>query len=899
MRTPTPPNWPSSLPPTMDRPPPNFPQPPTWRSAPTHSTSIPPPLPPRGPPPPIPPRPPQYPSAQQAHPPPPLPPRRTPVPTPPSSPPYNAQSYGIQIHPGRSENWQPVSPSIIPQVRRVPPPPSRDQAPPNPYAEITTPPPPYQSSEQHTSSYSHPPPASVEAASPPIRALENMSISSPPPSPAPVVASAGQTPTETPAELSSSSLTPSSTPTSPPPRSRPQSQSQRTSPMHSTPMTSTPAQPSSPTPTASSPYTTIPNASSFVAPWSGVPAACPTSNGQLHLPGAQWHGIPSLGPTFHICNRCFQTQIAPSRFASQFSPMPTKDEDVDPAHPPTCQFFARRSRKLWMEALKTGNLGPFEAYVRTRGTLPVCAGHTGVKGGDACAPPRWYGPAPAYLRALPELRICAACYEDEMVGTQAEPCLSEVRTIVGHAPDVVWTCAFAQQFLRGCLLELAQGLATWDVLVGAMNTFGTIPKCPGPGQGVSPASRAWFRPKPTTRSGESVPVPGMVVCAGCYMDYVLVAVADEVPGLHQDMFERVPDEETVAAAKDDLQWSCDLCHPAVLVPCVQMSHRPVGQDAKRRGWDDERVWRTAAQTFLSEASCFAQEGSAIAQGANVYKLRTSAPLDFDVCESCYTSYAVALGAERFLVRAPAPSNGSVRCDFGLKGNPRFGVLFFRWMASAAMDDLGRFETYVRERWQLPGCPRDNRGQEGGKMWYGTGTEFVCCPECYLDVVKSSALDGAMTMHNVYEPSPLSCMLYSPRARAQWSEACAANSLAHFIALQQSRRTTYAEIIPRLAALNATWNRRLKEQAQLLDQSTRYMTMAANSSAASMRTHSTNMFLFGGYGGAYTGNDGLGQMAGSFTRQADDARRRANAIVVVTEEERAEEAELLGRWKAVE
>ncbi|KAI0318028.1 hypothetical protein OF83DRAFT_1171473 [Amylostereum chailletii] len=228
---------------------------------------------------------------------------------------------------------------FIPQVRCVPLPPSRDQAPPNSYAEITPPPLPCQSSEQHTSSYSHPRPASVEAAFPPIRAPENMSISSLPPSPAPVVTSTGQTPTESPADLSSSSLTPSSTQSSPPPLSRPQSDAFHTNAID----------PSS----AFLAYTHLllsifhhTQRISFVTPWSGVPAAYPTSDGQLHLPGARWHGIPSLGPTFHICNSCFQTQIAPSRFASQFSPMPTKDEDVDPAHPPTCRFFTRRSRNL-------------------------------------------------------------------------------------------------------------------------------------------------------------------------------------------------------------------------------------------------------------------------------------------------------------------------------------------------------------------------------------------------------------------------------------------------------------------------------------------------------------------------------------------------------------------------
>jgi hypothetical protein len=276
----------------------------------------------------------------------------------------------------------------------------------------------------------------------------------------------------------------------------------------------------------------------------------------------------------------------------------------------------------------------------------------------------------------------------------------------------------------------------------------------------------------------------MVVCGACFADVVQPARELGVVGLDEAMFERVGAEQVQSGAT----WTCDAAVPTLrfaltstygfgrqrrmdtfkseahagadtdgvlktAAPSINQIFPPVSSWLPLKntngGMDDdaERIWRDAARAVLvAGASCFTIERHALPAGAEAFHYKAlsapdargdaGSPIDFDACAACHAGFVRTLGpvlSTRF-VQFTVVADGSRTCDLGASFR-RHQELLNKIISASGMRDVGLFEKYIRERWVLSMCPGANLDGIGGLRWYGVGPEFVCCPECYLDVVK--------------------------------------------------------------------------------------------------------------------------------------------------------------------
>ncbi|KAI0873686.1 hypothetical protein GGS24DRAFT_490590 [Hypoxylon argillaceum] len=543
-------------------------------------------------------------------------------------------------------------------------------------------------------------------------------------------------------------------------------------------------------------------------------------------------------PKFPICPYCYETHIRGSRFAAEF-----RGSFCDDGEARACGFSGSRMKEsLWNLALSSGSLDCVIEYMTLRPPIPDCVGVGGAKG-DAGI--KWYR---AKNHAIPAMVVCQACYEDHIL---SHPRFGEEHfepNTIEHAADQIWACDIALPYIyREYMVRAATN--DWPAFVEGVTARLSMPPCPGT-KTVYPSTRKWFTPT----NGPQ----GLLICATCYCDYILLTGQD---GTWRDAGDNL-------VAIFGASVACDFG--------AQFNLRMLA--ARTLETRDHALFWKGVEAVAREPTCGARM-----QGAAWYTLRSD-PAGFEICGACYASLVESTGVAHHFMRkaAPAagtPDSGGITCSF----NPavaRFGAYMKNFQELVSTQDPGPLEAFVRVYAFMPTCRRDTHLENA--RWFGWN-ECTICPECYHEFVRGTALAEAMAPESVLVERGLMCEMYSPRMR-QLILAQDPPDPKPLLEYSVQRRAVWAETMPRSRQILSNIRLKIAQQNMAMNNSLFYKfsgnlwqnTLPTYTSSAMGSGHYNHMQIKGAEYGRQASAIGS-EISGSPAFVADELERRWRAV----------------------
>ncbi|KAK0640730.1 hypothetical protein B0T16DRAFT_418369 [Cercophora newfieldiana] len=487
----------------------------------------------------------------------------------------------------------------------------------------------------------------------------------------------------------------------------------------------------------------------LTAPFSNTPKSrgC-IGNGEI-IHSRKWYSHPSA-PSFNVCEWCYDTYIALTSFASNF----TLKQEAS-LH---CGFHILRiTRILWPKAMQSGDLSPVVAYMKHRSELKFCGVATGNPKSDGI---KWYAaedhmPGSVYA-------VCEACYEDVFVGGPFEGRFTPCRE---QQPDgESWSCDSWNDSHMRLILK-----GDWQRFVDHVKNKATMPPCTGePKSG--PGSSWW-----TVRG--MGPQANFYICATCY----------------DDVFKESRWEGVVEPSDGSFyqELACDWKSRNVLVGFAGAANRQLGAEELRR----------ALFTIASKPKCDTKEGL---MDGRYYNVRGT-PIDgYGVCEGCYESRISLLGLRHFFTDTPQVVPGQTYCAFN-SNLSRFAAFNNQFLIAVQTGVWSGYEDRVRALIATPDCT-GIEAKQGGRWW--GWPECTICETCYLDFACDTKLAAGMPMQGeAAGPEEYHiCCLWSSGQRRRYLQACSKGDLPEFLEFCAERKVKWGEYWPAIQRLQAEISR---------------------------------------------------------------------------------------------
>jgi len=466
-----------------------------------------------------------------------------------------------------------------------------------------------------------------------------------------------------------------------------------------------------------------------------------------------WYFLPAA-PDFMTCSRCHHYYIAQSPLAGAFQSVRKGGL--------RCLFHVPRiTKRLWPDAVQSGDLTPLADFMRRRTALPHCKGPGGTVEADGV---KWFGSA---SHDIPGFQACETCYESLLLGTGFANRFGPIPALQGPNKRV---CSLAYKYVERAIMRHSinpSPQAGWTEFVVCATKRLSLPPCE---EAIVVAnSLLWYRPPSN---------PELRYCEACFLDELgLTPFAAQF-----DLYD--PDEQTDFAVKFET-IACNLNH-ASLKELIFVSL------AGRRSLDEFKVH---LGNVLDKPRCSTDEGI---QGGCWHNFAYAPAANYDVCEGCFAGIIVPHGIQRFYTSAPraAPSQEVRFCDFyHSSGNYRkFNPRFIEMLATGVFASYGDF---VRKWAPVLACPGD--GLAENREWYGWD-DLPVCLECYETFAAGTALAAGMPLQRARRDEETGCALYSPHMREKYTAACAAGNADELRKYSRERWLVYHETVPRMKAL---------------------------------------------------------------------------------------------------
>ncbi|KAL5340693.1 hypothetical protein BJX70DRAFT_104359 [Aspergillus crustosus] len=470
--------------------------------------------------------------------------------------------------------------------------------------------------------------------------------------------------------------------------------------------------------------------------------------------GATWYIHPQV-PEFTICTYCYDKHIQPSQFQSSFdSWMSTAGSNAQ------CLFSVPRIEKLlWPRAMQLNSLDEVLQFFKHRLNLSVanCPGEG--KTVAAANGVKRFKLSDRYRSRFPGFVACEACYEDVLLASPLKDVFSECTTLQAAYP--YWSCDVAVPFVQKLALKADLG-----VFISATARHLELPACEKEGSMVAAHSRRWYQPRPSNISAE-----GITICERCYHDFAI----------HSEF-------------KDNLQpfnpW------PNSQQRCT------LGFYQARTSWGeaidnhDFSEFHRAMLEFHKCPPCTLQ----IPPRTKIYQI--PGVENFDVCQTCYAGVIKPYGLDGFFREFQLSASDQKACDLN-PSNPRFASYAYKLDEAIITCTFSTFVTYVQRTSTLSPCTKLDLVK--GRQWYGVDGCRIC-PSCYEEVARDTYLAQYIpSTPETLSTSPtgedgIHCDLYSPRMRAKWQEACAAQSTSEFLQFAAERNSIYIQTVPEMREL---------------------------------------------------------------------------------------------------
>jgi len=440
--------------------------------------------------------------------------------------------------------------------------------------------------------------------------------------------------------------------------------------------------------------------------------------------------------------------------------------------------------------------------------------------------------------------VCEACFEDTFVGGPFE-----ARYAIAEQPaDLGWCCDVwdAGGFAHRLALK-----GDWASYVDHLSRRGLMGACDGQFKMVQ-ETRWW-----TVRGME--PNSNFHICELCYMD----------------MFKDTRWEGVVEPFADQGVSSERCCDWS---PSKNLNLSTAISAADRRKMGAEEFRRTIF-AILSKPACGGREPL---QDGRYYSLRASIP-NFDICESCYESYVVPLGARQFFADTPTVVPGAGFCCFNRAvPQPQY---FPRFIDAVQSGDWNLFLERARiaaSLTSLPLPPCAGIDAKQGGRWWGW-PDCTICEHCYYTFAMDTKFASEMPLQGMVGGAEESriCSLFSDGQRRRYMDVCAGKtSLEQFLGFCRERAAQWEVLWPAIQRL----------QVQVSNTYWRAQNLRILAHSARMG----NAITFGSPGTTYNSTT-TGRQYNSFSGvQAEQYDAEAAALERMPDP-RAEQAGLLAKW----
>ncbi|KAI1419325.1 hypothetical protein F5Y12DRAFT_789162 [Xylaria sp. FL1777] len=545
-------------------------------------------------------------------------------------------------------------------------------------------------------------------------------------------------------------------------------------------------------------------------------------------------------PEFPICMNCYENHIRSSEFASEFN-----GTFWDDGKPRACGFNSPRLKDcLWKLALSSGSLDSAVEYLILRPTIPDCVGQGGVKGNSGI---KWYR---TRNNDIPAMVVCQACYEDLILSHPKFGVDHFQPNTIQHEADQTWSCDIVVPYIQR-EYKVRASTNDWPSFVQGVAARMSLKPCPGE-KTEYPDGKKWFTPTGGPQ--------GLLICAACYCDYVLLT------GLSSQWKD----------AGDNLVKLC-----GVSVSCYfgrQFNVRALA--ARTLDTNNSELFWKAMEAVNRSPICKSKM-----QNGVWYTLQSD-PNGFEICAACFVTLVVPMGIhEHFKLKDSIPPESSITCNF----NPaiaRFPVYMNRLLEMVYKQDPVPLEEFIKEYAFMPECRRDTYVENA--RWFGW-KECTICSECHHEFIRGTTLANAMPHQGTQVAGGVMCEMYSQRMRQLYLAACASDPPDPTPLLEYSvqRRAVWSETMPRARKIMTDIRIKILQQSTALNNSMFY-TWSGNlwqntlpleqtsGSAAIGYGHYNHMQIKGAeYGRQATaiGNDILGSPA----HVADELERRWRAV----------------------
>ncbi|KAH8883197.1 hypothetical protein GQ53DRAFT_883260 [Thozetella sp. PMI_491] len=467
-----------------------------------------------------------------------------------------------------------------------------------------------------------------------------------------------------------------------------------------------------------------------------------------------WYRLP--GVNFDACSRCFLDRLSQTPFADQFV------VDYDPSDQQrSCDFDTPRITSELAQALRANDFGILQRYMVFRAELKPCKRNIMIADDY-----NWWGMAG---KPLDDFAVCDACYHDYIVPRGWAPLLKDYPEKQTSEPYICETgLAIGARAAKNC--------ATLEQFESLMSHFFTLPAC-NVYEPFDPETdtQTWYKMKPQDLSH-------VWICEFCYHEYIAASALEPHAYAFGTQNTGAPLKCTagsVLSFKMALNWGLQR--------------------------NDFNMFYTAAQKIARSPPCV-KEG----MGPEAGWMSLQPPAEgFDVCGSCFAAFIEAPGfPDRFtqFSKTYVAPGTTLRCSFNPQSSGgKRAALYFN-LLDAALDsgDPAKFTEPVRILATTPACPRGEPQRE--LVWYLNDT-YVCCPECWVAIVRGTALDHrafpVRRNENVGWAVPLKCDFWSPRVRGLWAEAIEKNDLTEFDRFMLERLQVFGQTWPQINDLRGS------------------------------------------------------------------------------------------------
>lgn len=406
-------------------------------------------------------------------------------------------------------------------------------------------------------------------------------------------------------------------------------------------------------------------------------------------------------------------------------------------------------------------MSPVVAFMKRRSSDMTCCSYNSNPNPKS-AGIKWYMPRTGEMQG--RHAVCEACYEDTFVGGPFEG-----RYAVAEQPaDLGWCCdgwdigsAVTRLALKG----------DWAYCIDHLSRRGLMGQCDGQVKSVQ-GTRWW-----TVRG--IGPGTNFHICELCYMDMfkdtrwegVVEPVADQ----------GFSSERTCA-------WSPSK-NPSLCMAITAADRRKMGAEEFRR----------TIFAILSKPVCGKREPL---QDGRFYPLRTPIA-NFGVCEACYESCVVPLGARQLFADTPTLVPGQGFCGFNRAvSQPQY---FPRFIDAIQSGDWNMFLDRARiasSLTSLPLPPCAGIDAKQGGRWWGW-PDCTICESCYYTFAADTRFASEMPLQGIVGGADESriCSLFSDGQRRRYLDVCAGKgSLEQFLAFCRERAVKWGELWPAIQRL---------------------------------------------------------------------------------------------------